>query len=408
MQGYVTSVRSFKTHPNGEFFMRKFALVAVLSSLFASASSFAGQGWFQPGPSSGVDTYVYSGNVAGVYGNSEVLKLGYDAIGSNHVLIKIRPADLRDLPRTITGAWLYLYQDPSSGSPVDGAYQITQVAGDWSESSAYVSPKLLGTTGPSFGYSATLGQPFSFTITDMYNSWQNGVKNSGGIIQRGKPVGYFASSDAGGIRQWSRPQFVVNYNSIAPNPNFDMPLNRSKSWLVTTEIGGHDCKNSGYPDEASGIDLAHTDDAPSGTGGYWSIDLAPSTKDHADVREDFTGVDVLVLAAADGYVSNIEYGITGVGKRLTITHSNGYDTRYLHLESFDSSMYVGKPVSSGETIGLMGTGDGLYGKHLHFTVRYNGTSFSSQEELRQATLGGAFLAHFRTECVGGTWVGFKP
>lgn len=391
--------------------MRKFALVAALCSLAVITPSFAGQGWFQPGPSSGVDTYGYSGNTTGVYGNAEVLKLGKDTGGSYYSLLMIRPADLRDLPHTITASYLYLFQDPSSPNSISDIARSFQAVGSWSESSAYLGPKAFASTGLWATGGPMPGQYFYFNLTDMYNSWQNGVTNNGIKVDFSAttaPTVVLTSSDTGGVRQWSRPQFMLNYNSIAPNPNFDMPLNRSKIWLVTTEIGGHDCKNSGYPDEASGIDLAHSDNAPSGTGGYWSVDMAPSTKDHADAREDLTGVNVPVLAAADGYVSNIEYGVTGVGKRLTITHSNGYDTRYLHLESFDSTMYVGKSVSSGETIGLMGTGDGLYGKHLHFTVRYNGTSFSSQEELRQATHGGAFLAHFRTECVGGAWVGFKP
>lgn len=100
--------------------------------------------------------------------------------------------------------------------------------------------------------------------------------------------------------------------------------------------------------------------------------------------------DLLVHAAAEGYVSRIGVSHTGYGNVVYITHPNGYTTVYGHLNRFfpaleeyvkeqqyaneswasDLKIPAGKfPVKKGEFIAWSGNTGGSAGPHVHFEIR---------------------------------------
>lgn len=95
-----------------------------------------------------------------------------------------------------------------------------------------------------------------------------------------------------------------------------------------------------------------------------------------------------VVAAATGVVSRIDNYCThnyrknyscgcggGYGNNIRVDHGKYgdyyYRTIYAHLTNVDSSMYVGKSVSRGTTVGYVGCTGWSTGPHLHFGVARN-------------------------------------
>jgi murein DD-endopeptidase MepM/ murein hydrolase activator NlpD len=75
-----------------------------------------------------------------------------------------------------------------------------------------------------------------------------------------------------------------------------------------------------------------------------------------------------IYAAAKGTVSFV--GVrSGYGNCVEISHGNGLVTRYAHMSRFRTQ--IGKAVSPGEVIGLIGSTGRSTGPHLHFEVRIN-------------------------------------
>lgn len=80
-----------------------------------------------------------------------------------------------------------------------------------------------------------------------------------------------------------------------------------------------------------------------------------------------------VVAAKPGTVTFVgEMG--SYGNLVTIDHGNGVETRYAHLNSFQTS--VGSTVSAGQVVGLLGNTGGSTGPHLHFEIRYDGVPYN--------------------------------
>jgi hypothetical protein len=108
-----------------------------------------------------------------------------------------------------------------------------------------------------------------------------------------------------------------------------------------------------------------------------------------DIRtNNMTGIPV--RAAKNGYVSRIIVGTHGYGKVLFVTHADGNQTIYGHLDKFKGAIanYVLKEhyaqksfdldlhpeknsllVTQGDTIALSGNTGGSQGPHLHFEIR---------------------------------------
>jgi murein DD-endopeptidase MepM/ murein hydrolase activator NlpD len=78
------------------------------------------------------------------------------------------------------------------------------------------------------------------------------------------------------------------------------------------------------------------------------------------------GIDV--YSAADGTVIEKKYR-PDYGNMIVIDHRSGVYTRYAHLSSFDTAIYVGAKVKLGQRLGLMGnTADYPIPVHLHWEL----------------------------------------
>jgi murein DD-endopeptidase MepM/ murein hydrolase activator NlpD len=78
-----------------------------------------------------------------------------------------------------------------------------------------------------------------------------------------------------------------------------------------------------------------------------------------------------VWAAAAGTISFLGPTTTGAGNLVTIKHSGGIETAYMHLSKF-GAVKAGQKVAAKTVIGYVGTTGLSTGPHLHFGVRQNG------------------------------------
>ena len=92
---------------------------------------------------------------------------------------------------------------------------------------------------------------------------------------------------------------------------------------------------------------------------------------HLELRHE--GLDLIVpqgesvLAAADGRVSAVVRGTSGLGYVVEIDHRNGYRTRYGCLD--DVCVSPGMTVRRGKKIGAVAVSSGAMLPHLHYEVR---------------------------------------
>jgi len=96
-------------------------------------------------------------------------------------------------------------------------------------------------------------------------------------------------------------------------------------------------------------------------GGHKGLDIA-------------TPVGTPIYAAGTGTITVIkdEWHSGGFGNLIVIRHDDGKETYYAHLDTFSSTIYVGKRVTMGEGIAYSGNTGYSDGPHLHFEVRING------------------------------------
>ena len=89
------------------------------------------------------------------------------------------------------------------------------------------------------------------------------------------------------------------------------------------------------------------------------------------------GLDIIVpqgspvFAPADGVVENVVRSSKGEGNTITIAHSGGYMTRYLHLDEI--FVERGQRVRMGKKIATVGMTGGAYAPHLHYEVKLDGS-----------------------------------
>ncbi len=92
-----------------------------------------------------------------------------------------------------------------------------------------------------------------------------------------------------------------------------------------------------------------------------------------------TGIDIdcefgdPIYAAESGTVSSAGW-YSGYGLQIVISHSNGTQTRYAHLQKVFVS--AGDSVSKGQGIGEMGSTGWSSGSHVHFEVISNGRTYN--------------------------------
>ena len=60
------------------------------------------------------------------------------------------------------------------------------------------------------------------------------------------------------------------------------------------------------------------------------------------------------------------------GNMIDIRHANGRVTRYAHMSRFAPGIRPGVAVTTGQTIGAIGTSGNAHGAHVHFEVRIAG------------------------------------
>lgn len=90
------------------------------------------------------------------------------------------------------------------------------------------------------------------------------------------------------------------------------------------------------------------------------------------VQMQHDGLDIIassgeaVYAVADGVVSDIKRSRKGLGNVMTLTHKDGYMTRYAHLA--DIQVAKGRSIKAGALVGYVGTSGHSYVPHLHYEV----------------------------------------
>lgn len=96
-----------------------------------------------------------------------------------------------------------------------------------------------------------------------------------------------------------------------------------------------------------------------------------------------------VLAVEDGTILTVGYQADGAGNYVTIEHSDGYLTKYFHLDSY--IVAEGEAVSKGQIIGYSGNTGTSTGPHLHFEVWLNGESVDPKSVIVFDGLGVSFI-----------------
>ena len=94
-----------------------------------------------------------------------------------------------------------------------------------------------------------------------------------------------------------------------------------------------------------------------------------------------TGLDLATSTGTPIYASasgTVTFAGTqgGYGKLVIIDHGNGYQTYYAHC----SAIYVtaGQKVNQGDNISAVGSTGNSTGPHVHFEIRYNGSTLNPQ------------------------------
>lgn len=324
--------------------------------------------------------------------------------------------DIKGLPSNVTGAYLYLYSLPR-GTSLPSQVALFRATSFWDKTVQWgdlnitgvaepyytTPPSKLPTLGtPGFAYSPLPGINtfYGMGITDWYNGWKNGTYANHGIViypndGNNNQFDYFVSSNS--MDDGKRPILRLDFTPPVTVPSFKMPLPGNIRWLVTTEVGGHDCKGL--------YDSAHDGS------NYFSIDFSWRNKDmNGNPKYTSENADIPVIAAAGGTIQtfpNDPYN----GNRVDVTHgTTGFLTRYAHLKSIAPGIN-GVTVAQGDLLGYMGTtgtdpNTGLptsTGVHLHFGVKYNGSG-AEATNIRYAVMDGWILKSFQTECLNNDYI----
>jgi murein DD-endopeptidase MepM/ murein hydrolase activator NlpD len=118
------------------------------------------------------------------------------------------------------------------------------------------------------------------------------------------------------------------------------------------------------------------------------------------IRRPHLGVDfgaprgAPVVAVSDGTVVSAAF-TRGGGNTVTLRHTSGYETQYLHLSSFGAGIRGGAHVSQGQVIGRVGATGLATGPHLHYVLKRNGQHVNPLAEHRRHPPGDPISAEHR-------------
>ena len=105
-----------------------------------------------------------------------------------------------------------------------------------------------------------------------------------------------------------------------------------------------------------------------------------------------------IYAAADGVVKEARWA-GGNGRRVILTHPNGYESSYSHQRRFAKGIRPGAKVKQGQVIGYVGTTGLSTGNHLHYELKVNGQRVDPMRVRLPASksLKGSELARFQDD-----------
>jgi murein DD-endopeptidase MepM/ murein hydrolase activator NlpD len=310
--------------------------------------------------------------------------------GSGDIYRTYLKFDLEGLPDNVSQVKLWLKTYARGDSSTTTSFVLGRTSSSWDETMTWAT---LPSIGPSVTYGpATVGLWWGMDITSWYQAWQQGTAANHGVmlspVSTNNRFNMFRSSRYASA---DRPYLQLTFIQPVSTPAFKIPLPGDIAWLVSTEVGGWDCKGNFH------------DPAHDGTN-YFSIDFSWRNVDPSRLSPVYAaGDDIPVLAAASGTVLENAGGLTHPnGYYVVLQHPNGFTTRYLHLKERPS---LPATVSVGDQIGIMGTtgqdsngNPTSTGVHLHFGMRYNNSGASSQSPLRHVIMGGRLLKSYQTAC----------
>lgn len=377
------------------------SILIVMLLLLVGTPTHAERIWYQPTPyptSVTRGVHVWDGWVTNLYFNKafiqdEKLQLG----GWGDLYRTYIKLDTTGLPKNVTQAVIGFMPSAKGDSSTPTKANVYLVTGDW-------APSMTWTTQPTATYLGWLSAPvpnqwWAFAITPWYNEWRNGTNNGFRIDPQSNNnnVDLFRSSRY--ASDGYRPLLQLDFTPPVPTPQLKIPLPGNVSWLVTTEIGGHDCTGD-YDDKHDGPN-------------YFAIDFSWRNKDAQGNRvyaQPAAGGAIPIMAAAaekvtqvgidpahpNGYFAVLDHDADG-------TVATGFSTRYLHMK-YPPSVYIGQVVAQGDRLGWMGSTGNSTGDHLHFGVRYNDDGSAARPELTYVTMDSWILKSFQTECANGDFI----
>lgn len=313
--------------------------------------------------------------------------------------------DLEGLPEVVSSAELSLYAFPRPAGTPQVNFDLRRPNSVWTTAMTWsTQPTSFTTVISNYPYNP-VNTFWDIDITSTYNGWQGNTIDNYGLMLDPRLTNNkwdvwrssrYLDDDT------KRPMLRLTFTPPVTVPNFIMPLPNDAEWLVTTEVGGWDCKGG---DAEGKKDPAHADE------NYFSIDFAWANRDvnGASLYGDpDNGAMIPVTPAADGRVVAIGDDSQWNGHFIVISHDPSYDvetgfsTRYLHLKEAPL-VNVDDDVVAGVTVlGYMGSTGKSTNPHLHFGVRYE-DSGASDTNVRYATLNGLLLKSYQSECVDDTW-----
>ena len=306
--------------------------------------------------------------------------------------------DLAGLPQSVDQALIYLTPYARGDSSTPTSYGVCVVASPWGMSLTWNTQPSFNT--PCYAYAAPkVGTWSGFWLSypggspNWYNSWMNGTLANNGVMLFPQAVNNnfdvfhstlyndYANDPYADSR---RPLLQLTFTPPVTVPNFKMPLPRNVGWLVTTEVGGWDCTESGQDSAHTGLN-------------YFSVDFSWRNKNingNQVYGNPDSGTMIPVTPAADGQVTEVGNNPNAAdGYYVVVSHDQGrnvkigFSTRYLHMKN-PPSVIVGTFVTQGTTVlGYMGCTGMLNGKptctgpHLHFGIRYNNDGNATAEEI---------------------------